>query len=443
MASPTEVISWLKAAGWSGEDLRKAWAITMRESHGNPAAHNTNASTGDNSYGLFQINMLGNLGPQRDAAFRQHVAGYTGPDSLLDPVVNARAAHYMSNGGKNLAAWDINKNGYNGGTHAAAFQQWYNQFPGDKGIAAASGTGQASVKTQTGPKSPTDPKLIAGKYAMSWAIINSDPGLKQWFDGFAKKFVAANGQISQDEFNLELNKQAWWQQHSANYIKDVQQSLEHPVDYEQALQGDVSTLRAEADQMGAQVDDTALKDLAIHSRQQGWNQSQVQSALSAYVTASGSGDYTGQAGQSQDELNMWAAKNGVTLSPTLVGKYMQGIASGSQTIDDVKGDIRKTYMAGSYPAWADKINAGFDIADLAAPYQQMVQNTLENPNVGLDDPLMKKLMQGTDAQGQPRQVPLYEAEQVARSDPRWQQTNNAYSLAANAAHNVLKTWGFE
>jgi len=99
------LIGVLQKAGFKGQHLREAYAIAMRESSGHANSHNTNKATGDNSYGLFQINMLGKLGPDRDSKFRKHVPGYNGPESLFDPEVNARAAAYMSQRGKNWGSW--------------------------------------------------------------------------------------------------------------------------------------------------------------------------------------------------------------------------------------------------------------------------------------------------------------------------------------------------
>jgi len=98
--SDTELVALLKAVGFEGQALKVAWAVAKKESTGRPLAHNGNASTGDNSYGLFQINMLGELGEDRRAKF-----GLDSNAELLNPVVNAQVAYHMSDGGKNWSAW--------------------------------------------------------------------------------------------------------------------------------------------------------------------------------------------------------------------------------------------------------------------------------------------------------------------------------------------------
>ena len=90
----------LKAVGFKGHDLKEAWAVAKKESNGQPIRFNGNTKTGDSSYGLFQINMIGNLGPERRNKFKLNANS-----DLLNPVVNAKIAYHMSDGGKNWSAW--------------------------------------------------------------------------------------------------------------------------------------------------------------------------------------------------------------------------------------------------------------------------------------------------------------------------------------------------
>jgi hypothetical protein len=86
--------------GFRGKDLVEAWGTAMKESTGRPFAHNRNSNTGDNSYGLFQINMIGSLGPARLKQF-----DLESNKDLFDPYTNAKIAFEMSNGGKDWSAW--------------------------------------------------------------------------------------------------------------------------------------------------------------------------------------------------------------------------------------------------------------------------------------------------------------------------------------------------
>jgi len=98
--SDKDLKNLLKLVGFEGQNLKEAWAIAKKESNGRPFAFNGNTSTGDSSYGIFQINMLGMLGPDRRDKFNlQHNV------DLFNPVVNAKIAFHMSNGGQDWRAW--------------------------------------------------------------------------------------------------------------------------------------------------------------------------------------------------------------------------------------------------------------------------------------------------------------------------------------------------
>lgn len=98
--SDKDLKNLLKLVGFEGQNLKEAWAIAKKESNGRPFAFNGNAETGDSSYGIFQINMLGMLGPDRRKKYDlDHNA------DLFNPVLNAQIAFHMSNGGENWRAW--------------------------------------------------------------------------------------------------------------------------------------------------------------------------------------------------------------------------------------------------------------------------------------------------------------------------------------------------
>ena len=93
-------MSILTQAGFSGSGLATAYAVAKAESGGRADAYNGNTKTGDQSYGLFQINMLGALGPDRRKTF-----GLSSNQDLLDPATNAKVAYTMSHGGTDWGPW--------------------------------------------------------------------------------------------------------------------------------------------------------------------------------------------------------------------------------------------------------------------------------------------------------------------------------------------------
>jgi len=124
--NPLELKELLSLVGFEGKALKEAWAIVMKESTGRPKSHNGNSNTGDNSYGLFQINMIGGLGDDRREKFNLKQNS-----DLWNPVLNAQIAHHMSNGGEDWGSWGIGPNAYNGGK-AGSFYKWLDQYPQGK-----------------------------------------------------------------------------------------------------------------------------------------------------------------------------------------------------------------------------------------------------------------------------------------------------------------------
>jgi len=112
----SELLELLKAVGFKGEGLKTAWAVAKAESNGRPLAFNGNVNTGDSSYGVYQINMLQGLGPDRREKFNlDHNA------DLFNPVVNAEIAFHMTKGGKDWSSWSSYKKG--------AHYKWLKKFP--------------------------------------------------------------------------------------------------------------------------------------------------------------------------------------------------------------------------------------------------------------------------------------------------------------------------
>jgi hypothetical protein len=122
--SDEELVKMLRAVGFEGKALKVAWAVVKKESNGRPLAFNGNVKTGDNSYGIFQINMIGGLGVARRDKF-----DLDSNKDLFDPVVNAQIAYYMSNEGSDWSAWGVGKFPYNGDTNQAMYNLWITKFP--------------------------------------------------------------------------------------------------------------------------------------------------------------------------------------------------------------------------------------------------------------------------------------------------------------------------
>ena len=103
--SKSQVASFFRQAGFSEELIPTMVGIAGAESSFNPKAFNPNSDTGDKSYGLSQINMIGDLGPERRKQF-----GIESNEALFDPLTNARAAKAIYDQ-QGLGAWSVYNSG--------------------------------------------------------------------------------------------------------------------------------------------------------------------------------------------------------------------------------------------------------------------------------------------------------------------------------------------
>lgn len=291
-----------------------------------------------------------------------------------------------------------------------------------------------------------DWKKAAAEMSYAVALVSGSDDLKAFFNEIAGIIKRTGYAPTQQEFNKLSKKHQWFQDHDANQQAALLAEANDPTNYKKSLEVKATAIREAADQIGVPLDDAAVTDLAKLARYNGWTDADLRKNLTPYLQAAvGTDDLTGQAGDYQTQLSEWIAQNGLDIPQSTINAMVTKGAFGKQSIQDMQAELRKTYLSGAYPAWADKINAGMDPSVLASPYMGAASKLLElgdNNSVSINDPLIKKAMQSVGPDGKPVQMPLYEFEQMVRKDPRWQKTDNAYATYANVARNVLSTFGF-
>lgn len=156
---------WIEAGGNPSLASTMA-AIALAESGGSITAHNSNAKTGDDSYGLWQINYYGPLAKSRTAQF--------GPTSkITDPLTNARAAVALAGtDGSGLGNWSTFKNG--------AYTAFYTPETPEEKVQASTGLYGAQAGS-TGYQTAKAAAEAAGQAAKAqahtedpWVVIEKD-----------------------------------------------------------------------------------------------------------------------------------------------------------------------------------------------------------------------------------------------------------------------------
>ena len=253
--------------------------------------------------------------------------------------------------------------------------------------------------------------------------------IKAWFDQEVRKVAPLAG-LTASQIDAALEDA------QPDKAADVQRELEK-------IRLDVRTI---VERLGVDAGKIDFEGIVNEARRNGWDQQDIENRLRRDLgdQLQSGRNMMGDAGSFQTDLMTWAQRNGIGIDPSTAAKYVANMTLGIQSLEDAKQDIRETYLIGAYPAWEDKIRAGFDPWQISSPYRSTVANLLElDPEqVSLSDNLVKAGLQSTGADGKPRIMPLYEFEQQVRNDPRWQQTDNAYEAYTRVGQDLLRMFGF-
>ena len=142
-------------------------------------------------------------------------------------------------------------------------------------------------------------------------------------------------------------------------------------------------------------------------------------------------------------LRQYASKNGVSVSDDFIARQQERVLNGEDTPDSVLSRFRDTHIKPMYPQFERELDDGLTIQDIATPYIDRASQMLEiSPKqIGIDDPLIKRVLQARDDKGQPVRKPIWEFEDELTRDPRWARTNNAYATYDGAVSGLLREMG--
>lgn len=290
------------------------------------------------------------------------------------------------------------------------------------------------MPTNKKPKTKDD---WAEYYGWALALLNSDPSLKKLFDEAVKK------NYTREKFKAELYKTKWFQTHGDSARQTLAIKYSDPAKWREAVKKIYANIQVLAGQMGIRANWQTYWDMAEDAMMFGWDNSQLRSALSKYLSGSANGFY-GEAGQAEDQLRQYAYQMGIRLDEGSLQGWLKGILNGSRTVDDYKGYLQKMAIS-AFPTLADDIKGGMMVRDIAAPYMESMGRILEVNAAELDlyDPTIRNALTNVSQEsGKAELKPLWQFENELRKDPRWLKTNNAREGVNGVARQVLKDFGF-
>jgi hypothetical protein len=115
---------------------------------------------------------------------------------------------------------------------------------------------------------------------------------------------------------------------------------------------------------------------------------------------------------------------------------------GTGTLDAWSKQIKDAAKS-KYAAFANQIDAGMTVRDVASPYLQEMASTFElDQNVlTLDDPIVQRALTGVNETGQPSLTPLWQFQRELKQDERYFKTNKANQQFTGLATEIARQFG--
>lgn len=306
------------------------------------------------------------------------------------------------------------------------------------GVAGASGIGGIDPTLFSGGgqevhKSKTE---LAETYGMSVAFFNSNPELKRLLS------QATKGQWDGTLFQAHLKNTKWWRTTQDSLRKVEVMQKDDPATYKATIQASRVAAEQLAVKMGAVLSGSALDRLAKNIVSYGWNDAQIQNFLGNYIKFNDKQVVGGLAGQAFQQLRTEAYDNGISVNEQQLKNMAAYVVRGVSTMEKEIGNIRGIAM-GAYPAYADQIQAGQKMSDIAQPYVQAMAKTLEIPDseISMYNPKIKAALNRAGPDGKPSPMSITDFEQSLRDLPDWRRTATAQNQVFQIGQQVLRNMG--
>jgi len=236
-----------------------------------------------------------------------------------------------------------------------------------------------------------------------------------------------------------LAKTTWYRNNGVAVTQRMAQAKTAPGVFSKKIADTADEIQTQANTLGFELSDEQAKAIARDAYIYGnaFNSNKVIERIA------GAGELTGgQAMDTVDVLKAHSANMGVSYDDGWYTEAARNIAQNESTADDWKRQINDVAKS-KYAAFADQIDKGMTVAQVASPYINSMSQILEVPpaTISLTDPTINKALTNLDADSKPALQPIWQFETGLRKDPRWASTKNARDALDSGAREILSSFG--
>lgn len=313
---------------------------------------------------------------------------------------------------------------------------YMNRFMGGRRVGGVSAVGSKASDFGDAETHKLTPEELAANYGWAYGFLNSNKDLKNLFS------QAVSGQWTPEKFQAELRDTGWWKKTSDTRRQAQMTKATDPATYNASIAAAQIQVKQLAAEVGAAVPTDKIRQIAASVVDGGLDEGQIRMSLGGYVNFTKNGTLRGEAAMHEYTIKQYAGDMGIKLSDQAIKDQAQRIVRKVATTQDFESDVRAQAKS-MFPAYAQAIDAGSTMREVAGPYIQTMASELELPDTSIDvmDPQIKKALNGLDINGNPNGSTLTDFQAQLRNDPRWKNTKQAINTTMGAATSVLRDMG--
>lgn len=289
-----------------------------------------------------------------------------------------------------------------------------------------------------------DPEELAADYGWALSVLKSNPELNKIFnDAVAHTYSPAM-------FTAKLRATKWYQSRSEAQRQNEVLRKADPQEWSRRLQKASASISDQYYAMtGKKLDPKRAAAYGTSSLMLGWSDAEIGDQVGNMVTAQtlmkqGLG---GTLGQAEQQLRQAAEDYGLDFSQGALASQLNNIARQTTDVTAIVDNYRNTAKS-KYAAYADQLDQGMTMRDIAEPYKQMMAKTLElsDKSLTINNPAIQQALTWRPPPkggkpSPPQGMALWQFEQNLKNDPRWNKTQNAQDSVMAAGRKVLADMG--
>lgn len=151
----------------------------------------------------------------------------------------------------------------------------------------------------------------------------------------------------------------------------------------------------------------------------------------------------GTAAATMAQLKALANSYGLTYSDAYLQTAAKNIITGVETLETVKQSY-KDQAKMLYPTLADSLDKGYTTRQLSGSYLNYLASIrgVSEDNISMNDPFITKALTSLDDKGQPKQLPIWQFQQIVREeDPTYGFSKDAENKVTEVLNLFGKTFG--